>query len=788
MASTELVVAFSAQVQGLETSLKRVNTRLDEIMNKSAQTANKLQADVGIMSRAFDSLTSNLRSALAAYVAFSTVRSLAQLAVGIDDINASLNRMRILTQGTQGNVEALFASFNRLGAQTGQSVANIAEQFTRFYVATAGLGASQGQVEQLVSTLQRFAQISGRGPQEAGAAITQLSQGLASGRLNGDELRSILENMPQLAQALARQLNVGVGELRQMGEEGKLTAEVVFPALLRAGNDLGNRLEGLPLSLRQSFQVATDGLMRALREADRTIGASEWLSRALQWVGRAGQATAVAIGGGAPGAEAQRVAEGEIASSLERRRTLEREILEIRTQMANADQRAANVLQGQINLRERELARLPELSTNADAIDRALRNAALSVEGTYEDTARYFDGLRENNQRVVNETNRLRAQIDDAFRIREDARKKREEVESLRRRGLAQAETDALLRQINDREREELASLARREGADDRRNAAAARAAQARALEEQRALDAQVRAITGLDRSPVRDMEDRFRAISERQAGRSQSSIDVYLDRVLAGTQQLETLFGALETSAERAATELTRAGQSPAEAFTELNRQVDILRQRMEAKGIDTSGLEAQFQGATDRINDKLVRLRDRTESTWNDIAVKGAQAFSQDLAGGIVDFVATGEQKFGELAANFTKNIAKMILQLLIFQATASVLSSQFGVRIPGFANGGATPRGPIIVGERGPELFYPGSSGYIVPNHDLGGGGGTTVNVYNQAAGTTTRQQERSNGLGGKEIDIYIEQIVQRGITSGRFDSAFGQSFGASRAGRV
>ena len=100
----------------------------------------------------------------------------------------------------------------------------------------------------------------------------------------------------------------------------------------------------------------------------------------------------------------------------------------------------------------------------------------------------------------------------------------------------------------------------------------------------------------------------------------------------------------------------------------------------------------------------------------------------------------------------------------------------------------NGGPVSAGqPYVVGEKRPELFIPRSSGYIMPMVPQGGAS-TTVNVYNQAAGTTTRQQERSNGLGGKEIDIYIEQIVQRGISNGKFDAAMGQSFGASRAGRV
>lgn len=59
---------------------------------------------------------------------------------------------------------------------------------------------------------------------------------------------------------------------------------------------------------------------------------------------------------------------------------------------------------------------------------------------------------------------------------------------------------------------------------------------------------------------------------------------------------------------------------------------------------------------------------------------------------------------------------------------------------------------------------------------------------VNVTNNSSNTTMRQTERQNGLGGKEVDIYIEDLVRRGINEGRFDGVMGQSFGARRAGRV
>jgi hypothetical protein len=59
---------------------------------------------------------------------------------------------------------------------------------------------------------------------------------------------------------------------------------------------------------------------------------------------------------------------------------------------------------------------------------------------------------------------------------------------------------------------------------------------------------------------------------------------------------------------------------------------------------------------------------------------------------------------------------------------------------------------------------------------------------VAVYNNSSNTTTRQQERTNGLGGKEVDIYIENVVRQGLMTGRYDNVMGQSFGASRRGVV
>ena len=93
---------------------------------------------------------------------------------------------------------------------------------------------------------------------------------------------------------------------------------------------------------------------------------------------------------------------------------------------------------------------------------------------------------------------------------------------------------------------------------------------------------------------------------------------------------------------------------------------------------------------------------------------------------------------EKFGEFASQFLIDIVKMIAQTAILagllQLTGLGTASTFGgnfMNILGFADGGRPPVGrPSVVGERGPELFVPGSSGTIIPNHALGGGGGAAI----------------------------------------------------------
>jgi tape measure domain-containing protein len=163
-----------------------------------------------------------------------------------------------------------YTRIKEIAAATGSAIDDTVESFQRFRVAASDLGATSGEVLTLIENIQKFAVVNGISGQALSSATTQLAQALASGTLSGDELKSILENMPQLAQGLARELGVSVGRLREMGSEGKLTGDVVFPALQRVVAGVGAEFDRMPMSIgraRNAMDVAATGLLETLDQA-----------------------------------------------------------------------------------------------------------------------------------------------------------------------------------------------------------------------------------------------------------------------------------------------------------------------------------------------------------------------------------------------------------------------------------------------------------------------------------------------------------------------------------------
>jgi tape measure domain-containing protein len=129
------------------------------------------------------------------------------------------------------------------------------DAFSKLYAALRPTGVTLKEVEDAYIGFTAAARASGATATESGAALIQLKQALGSGVLQGDELRSIREQAPAVGQAIAKELGVTVGELKDLGSQGKITTDVVLKALARLK---GEKLDDLNAQFNTGAQALKD--------------------------------------------------------------------------------------------------------------------------------------------------------------------------------------------------------------------------------------------------------------------------------------------------------------------------------------------------------------------------------------------------------------------------------------------------------------------------------------------------------------------------------------------------
>jgi tape measure domain-containing protein len=194
-----------------------------------------------------------------------------------------------------------------IALETRSNLEATAKLFARLYRSSEDLGASLSDVV-LASTLVNKA-LSGASTAERASATVQLGQGLASGRLQGDELRSILENSRPLAEAIADEFGVAVGQLRKLGAEGQLESRRVFEAILAAQPEIEAAFARTNATVADSFENLKTSASRYVGTTEETVAANRGLANVIAFVATnfkeladAAIVTAAVIGGTLAGA------------------------------------------------------------------------------------------------------------------------------------------------------------------------------------------------------------------------------------------------------------------------------------------------------------------------------------------------------------------------------------------------------------------------------------------------------------------------------------------------------
>lgn len=241
---------------------------------------NKAKKDLGRAGKDMEALSrqmSRLGQQLAVGVAAGAAAAGAAI-VKLGDTYSSLQgRLSLVTKGTEDLARASNALF-KVAQDTRGSFEGTVDLYTRLSRATQSLGVSQDELVKVTKTINQTLVISGASAEAANAALMQLGQGFASGTLRGEELNSVLEQTPRLAQAIADGLGVSIGKLRELGKEGKLTAETVLSALQSQAAAVESEFAKMPPTVSQAMQLLRNEMLRFTGETNEALGVTRRLS------------------------------------------------------------------------------------------------------------------------------------------------------------------------------------------------------------------------------------------------------------------------------------------------------------------------------------------------------------------------------------------------------------------------------------------------------------------------------------------------------------------------------
>jgi tape measure domain-containing protein len=221
--------------------------------------------------------TDLVKKAFATVVTGAVINQLRQLA---DQYTNIQNKLR-LTTTDQANLNAVFNELQAISTRTRSSLEANAELYAKVSTATKDLGVSQSEVLQFTESLNKAIKISGATASEAEGGLRQLAQGLASGTLRGDELNSVLENLPAVADVISKSLGVTRGELRQLGADGKISANTILTAFREARVELDEKFAKVAPTSAEGFVLLKNQLLETVGALDTALGASSGLGSVL---------------------------------------------------------------------------------------------------------------------------------------------------------------------------------------------------------------------------------------------------------------------------------------------------------------------------------------------------------------------------------------------------------------------------------------------------------------------------------------------------------------------------
>lgn len=255
MAAIEILVKILGDSKGIEAALGKTESMIDSVFGPKLGSVVKNGAKL-------------MAGAFAADMAKEAITAVTQIS---DEYASMSSRIKLINDGLQSNKElmdAIHDSANR-SRMSYQDTAAVVGKLG--ILAKDAFGSNQEMIFFAEQMNKQF-KIGGASIQEQTAAMYQLMQAMASGRLQGDEFRSILENAPMLAQAIATEMGTSIAGLRELSSEGAITADIIKNAMISSAEETNAKFAEMPMTFAEMWQVLQNDALQAFQPVLEQIG------------------------------------------------------------------------------------------------------------------------------------------------------------------------------------------------------------------------------------------------------------------------------------------------------------------------------------------------------------------------------------------------------------------------------------------------------------------------------------------------------------------------------------
>lgn len=256
-------------VQVDTSGLKEAQQEFKKTTKAGEETADAADK-VGGRFKALDSAIGGVTKMLAGIGVTMVAKQLAQMADTVTLMDARLK----LAIGSGADYAKAQEDIYAIAQKNNMGLAETAELYTKLHEPVKLLGGGVKETSAITEAFALTMKVGGANAQAAASATLQFAQAMGKGSLSGDEFNSIAEASPRLLKALAEGMGVPIGKLKEMGSEGKLTADVVGNALVGSLEKLRGESEQIPLTIGAAFQSAANMALDLVGTFDKLTGTS----------------------------------------------------------------------------------------------------------------------------------------------------------------------------------------------------------------------------------------------------------------------------------------------------------------------------------------------------------------------------------------------------------------------------------------------------------------------------------------------------------------------------------